>query len=263
MAVKLIISERVKGEGKNPILACNDFVRMGPGRSLPKLLAEYTKPHQDAPPTRSINTLKKWSTDFGWQERATAYDEAIEAEKNVQARLVQQQIAERRKSIMQTDEALDFERVAKLKRLARFLEEQIFYQPQVDEGAAKLLGIEVAIGLAEGTTDKQELSELARMVLARLDPNDPKALYPHVWAHDVRAMAGGKGVDIYRFNAALLAEYRSVLDEIAKETGGRRQRTITENIDYGKLTTEQLQRVAAGEDPIQVILSDYIPGNQG
>jgi hypothetical protein len=54
-----------------------------------------------------------------------------------------------------------------------------------------------------------------------------------------------------------------VLAEIAAETGGRRQRTITENIDIdlGKLNEDQLARIKAGEDPLQVILSDYLTGN--
>ena len=38
---------------------------------------------------------------------------------------------------------------------------------------------------------------------------------------------------------------------------------VTKNIDLTKLTGEQLDRIAAGEDPIQVNLSGYVSGNTG
>jgi hypothetical protein len=162
---------------------------------------------------------------------------------------------------MEDGVALDYERVAKLKRLAAFLEEQIFYESKIDEKAADLIGIRDLLDAAEDTSDKESLSNIARMILDKLDPSDPKNHYPHIWARDVKGIGGGRTVDIVRFNAVLLAEYRAILAEIAQETGGRRQRTVTENIDYSKLTEEQLQRVAGGEDPIQVILSEYVPGS--
>lgn len=263
MDVQLIAGEKVKGEGKNPILACNDFVRMGPGRSLPKLASQYAEMHQTTPPTLSLHTLKKWSTDYGWQERAELYDAEIEAQAQAVEKERQRQRAARRASIMQDGVALDYERVAKLKLLAAELEAQIFYQPTYDPDALRLLRIDGLIGEAEETGDPDELSEIARRILARLDPNDPKNKYPNLWAHDVKGLAGGRTVEVVRFNTALLAEYRAVLAEIAAETGGRRQRTITENIDIdlGKLTEDQLARIKAGEDALQVILSDYITGN--
>lgn len=260
MAVELIVGEKATGESKNAIIACNDWLRLGTGRTLVALVVGYTKTDQNQPPTRSIATLKDWSTKYGWQERAELYDAAIEAEKTAAEKERQRKIAERRKEVMEDGTAFDFERVAMLKKHAQFLEEQIFYQPQVqvdDPDLARRLGIEALLGLAEGESDPDALDELARRIVAKLDPNDPKALYPHVWAQDVKGLAGGRTVEVVRFNSALLSELRATLADIAAETGGRRQRVINENIDYSKFSDEQLQRVAAGEDPIQVILSDY------
>lgn len=45
--------------------------------------------------------------------------------------------------------------------------------------------------------------------------------------------------------------------------GRRRVDVVNRDIDLSKLSTEQLDRIAAGEDPVQVILSGYIAGNQG
>ena len=50
-----------------------DYYGMGPHRSLPKLHKVYA----DAtlkPPTRSLDTLKIWSTSFAWQKRVEARD---------------------------------------------------------------------------------------------------------------------------------------------------------------------------------------------
>src|SRR5687767_3290978 len=113
---------------------------MGPGRSLAKLCACYQSA-AEAPPTKRLKTLKEWSSTHGWQARAEQYDAAIEAEKQAAEKERQRQIAERRKAIMEEGVALDFERVEKLKRLAAELEAQIFYQPQVNEKAADLIGI--------------------------------------------------------------------------------------------------------------------------
>lgn len=260
MALELVAGEKKSGESSKAIQAANDYCRMGAGRSLSGLLSQYREMPEKSAPTVSINTLQKWSQRFDWQERAEQYDAAIEAEKQAAEKERQREIAERRKAIMEEGAALDFERVERLKRFADFLEEQIFYQPTVDEHAANLIGIAGLMENAEGKGNKEELSEIADLILTKLDPNDPKHRYPHVWARNVKALAGGRSVETFTFNSALFAEWRSILDDIAKETGGRRQRTVTESIDYSKLTDEQLQRVAAGEDPIQVILSDYSSG---
>lgn len=53
--------------------ACRDWLRLGPGRSLPALLQQYQNT-KTLPPTRSLDTLKCWSRRFHWQERARAYD---------------------------------------------------------------------------------------------------------------------------------------------------------------------------------------------
>lgn len=251
MAVELIAGEKVKGESKKAVIACNDYLRMGPTRSLRSLVARYRESEQRLAPTLSVGTLSNWSTEYGWQDRADAYDAAIEAEKQAAEKERQRAIAERRKTIMEDGAALDFERVSKLKRLADFLEQQIYYEPPSGDEAARLIGV------LDEMSEDDSLTDIARIVMSKLDPNDPKAKYPNVWARDVKALAGGRTVDVVRFNPAILSEFRAVIDDIAKETGGRRQRVVTENIDYSKLTDEQLQRVAAGEDPIQVILSDY------
>lgn len=215
---ELLAGERKEGETDRAVQACNDYLRMGPGRSLSKLIKKGTKRNQKEPITDSESTLKKWSADFDWQSRSSAYDAKSDAEKTQKRRLV-----------MEQGLALDYERVTKLKRLARFLELQIF------------------VSDSDASTDN--------------DSSDTE--YPHVWLQDVKQIGSGDSaerVDLVRFNAAILAEYRAALDDIAAETGGRAKKIdhTIKNIDYGKLSVEQLIRIKNGESELDVILSEYI-----
>lgn len=199
--IEPLAGQRQSGESNRAVQACNDFLRMGPGRSLTALMGKYRESQENSV-TQSLNTLMKWSADYGWSERAAEYDKQTEATKNTRA-----------KETMQSGLALDFERVDKLKRMADFLEAQIYEQ---------------------GVT----------------------GTYHNVWMPDVKQIGSGEfaeRVDIERFNAAIFEQYRGVLEDLAKETGGRAQRNQNINIDLANLTDTQLQRLARGEDLYHVL----------
>lgn len=165
--------QRQSNESDNAVIACNDWLRMGAGRSLTELLKKYADSHLEAPPTLSIDTLKGWSSKFEWASRAQQYDINYEEIKN-----------EKRAAVMNYGAALDFDRVERLKRLADFLEAQIYER-------------------------------------------NPDGVYHNVWTPDVKQIGGGdyaERVDIERFNAGILSEYRNTLNDIAKEVGGRSQK---------------------------------------
>lgn len=259
------------------VQACNDFLRLGCGRSLPGLLRVYvtqtdenrrrrlngenplkpTSTHQNqededeeetpldppapAPtstsvmgrvmihitaPTLSLDTLKGWSSQYNWTERAALYDLAWEEEKEAA-----------RRAVMDEGFGLDYERTRGLKRLARLLEGMIF------ESSAPPSGLEV---------------------------QDSEALkYHNIWVHDVKSIGAGEDaerVDLVKFNSALIKEWRGVLDEIASETGGRRPsahlesfvKRVQKEIDYNKLSPAQLDRITRGEHPLVVLLDQYL-----
>ena len=177
MAVELLAGERLDAESNKAIVACNDYVGMGVGRSLQKLCDRYqTAP--GSPPTKRLKTLKDWSAAFAWQARAEAYDKTIEIKKGV-----------RRKEVMESGLALDYERVVKLKTLADFLESLI---NQVDHAGKR----------------------------------------PSVWVKDYKQIGSGEfaeKVEIERFNAPLISEFRATLDDLAKEAGGRAQKVEMEH----------------------------------
>jgi hypothetical protein len=171
--IALLAGERQRGESSKAAQACNDYLRLGPGRSLHDLWRVYAKVDQSQPPTRSLGTIKSWSARYGWQSRAADYDAKLEEEKNARA-----------EKIMQSGLALEHERVDNLKDLAIFLWGEI-------------------------TTKGEDDS------------------YPNVWLPDVKQIGSGvhaERVDIERFNSPLISEFRATLDDLAKETGGRKQR---------------------------------------
>lgn len=77
-----------------------------------------------------------------------------------------------------------------------------------------------------------------------------------MWTQDVKMIGSGdyqERVEFELFNASEVQQYRGALDDIAKEIGDRSQSAKNLNIDLDKLTDDQLQRIAAGEDLLHVL----------
>lgn len=206
--LELLAGQRQEGETSKAVLACNDYLRMGAGRSLSKLLDRYHNA-TDAPPTKREKTLKDWSRNFDWQTRVTEYDAGWEQRKTAA-----------RNAEINTGLALDFERIGKLKRLADFLEAQIYQQAEV-----------TAIGDPETDDDGQTQIEVSK-----------RSTYPNVWLRDVKGIGQGESferVEVVRFNTPLLSEYRAVLADLAAETGGRVKK----------------QDVTSGGEKVQVVVT--------
>ena len=107
--VELLAKRRQKSESYRAIQACNDYLRMGPTRSL-RGLANDSKSEQKRADRRPAGTLMRWSTRYDWQNRAEEYDAQVDAAKTA-----------RTQEIMRSGLALDHERVAELKYLAALL----------------------------------------------------------------------------------------------------------------------------------------------
>jgi len=167
--VQLLVGQKQKGESSKAIQGCNDYLRMGPGRSLADLARQYREKPQNAA-TQSLNTLQGWSKRYGWSKRAEDYDAALEAAKTAYAL-----------EIMETGIALTYERVRKLKDLADLLFSQLYEESE-------------------------------------------EGVLHNLWVPDVKQIGSGEyseRVDIERYNSPLIGDIRGVLDDIAKETGGR------------------------------------------
>lgn len=167
--LKLLAGERQANESDKAVQGCNDFLRLGPGRTLKALWRKYGKMRKNAV-TESQDTIENWSRSFGWMERAAEYDSYLEEEKNL-----------KRQQVMSRGLALEYERVEELERLARFLRGEIYHK---------------------GETGRND----------------------NVWLQDVKQIGTGEfaeRVDIERFNAPIIDQFRGALDDLAKETGGR------------------------------------------
>lgn len=202
-------------ETSKAILACNDYLRMGAGRSIEKLHNRYQTVTEPSPPTRRLPTLKGWSSRYGWVARANAYDAEIEQRKTAA-------IDEQRREVMETGLALAHERVDELKRLATLLQSQIL---QTDD-------------------DHNE--------------DDPRHR-PNLWLRNVKQIGMGEFAEVveyFRYNTAIIGDYRGVLDDLAKETGGRKTRAevVGIDLDYSQLPLAALERIAEGEDVMAVLI---------
>lgn len=188
--------QRQKGESDSAVVACNDWLRMGSGRSLRQLIDNYSQQitfsATFSAPTDNYGTVRQWASKYNWAERATEYDETWEQRKNAE-----------REQIFNHELAQDFGRVRKLLKLAQMLEAQIY-----EVGTSK--------------------------VQVDLDTFEEVKILHNVWLPDVKQIGSGDSaerVDIERFNSALISEYRATLDDLAKEVGGRKQRTELANAD--------------------------------
>jgi len=176
--VELIAGEQQLGETVKAMIACNDYLRMGPNRSIAGLhryylhIAKRSPEDHNQAPTTSLRTLRNWSSDYDWSVRAEIIDAKAEYAKN--------EIMQR---VLGTGLALSHNRILILKKLAQTL-------------------------------------------ALELDSN--------LWVDDVKVVGFGKyaeKVELKRFNAQLVEQFRNVLDDLAKETGGRKQRTEIANPD--------------------------------
>ena len=172
----LLAGKRLSNENNRKVMACNDYIRMGAGRSVRKLHKRYQAMRDEGtvlPPTARLSTLDVWSSSFGWVARAEEYDATIENERR-----------EHVKAIMNSGLAAEHERVDLLKKIGDTLVEQLF-----EEGEGGVLH--------------------------------------NLWMPDVKQIGSGKNitrVDIEKYNASLIDNIRGVLDDLAKETGGRVQK---------------------------------------
>ena len=223
---------------RQAVIACNDYLRVGPGRSLRTLYApsdsngERKRANHPAP-----STLMRWSVAYGWQARAEEYDAVVEAEKTALAEA-------ERKAVMEQGLALDYKRVQKLKRLGEFLEQELYATEPVGRKVQDLIREEQV----EAEVAEAEIRDGARPPWMTRDPDEDMGefrdapegeRYKNVWLRDYKGIAG-VAYEIERFNAPLIAQYRGTLEDIAKEKGDRKQKTELSGPDGGAIPVADL-----------------------
>jgi len=179
--IELLAGEKHDNESSNAVLACNDWLRLGPGRNIPKLLDSYeTKSkviqHFSAPSV-SPSTLHSWSSRFAWADRARAFDASYEDRVN-----------QERSAEIDYGLALDYERIKELKSLAALLKDQLYardekgnlislWVPDVKVvghgGSAEVVDIE-RFNSALVTQYRETLNDLAKEVGGRIAKSENK-----------------------------------------------------------------------------------------
>jgi len=110
--------KRRPGERHKMYMALVDFINMGPGRRLIDLHHLYTERYRhhradpaghNKPPTKSYDTLRRWSARYDWGKRAEAYDLEIQALESAEREEQRQLRAARRAQAWEeyTDDALE------------------------------------------------------------------------------------------------------------------------------------------------------------
>lgn len=229
MELEPLTGQRQPGESDNAVIACNDYLRMGPVRSLAKLLDRY-QTVTDSAPTKRLPTLKDWSRNFNWQDRASTYDATWEARKTAE-----------RNAEFNAGISLDFERVRKLKRLADFLEAQIF----------EVIEQEMIVGGLEYNLNTGKLSPPETQTVRR---------HPNVWVRDVKGVGKGEDfekIEIERFNPAIFSEYRAVLDDLAKEVGGRIRKSEVSTKDWQDRAVEDIRNGVIPPDAFDELVATF------
>lgn len=115
LTLQPLSGSRQAGESDKAVQACNDYLRMGSGRSVNALLEKYATLPKNACPSDSFDTLCRWRTNYKWIERASVFDAAWEERKTKE-----------RESVLGYGLAHTYERVKKLFKLAEFLEAQLY-----------------------------------------------------------------------------------------------------------------------------------------
>lgn len=214
---------RIKGETQKAHNALMDYFLMGAGRSLAKLHQKYTNTTLNKPPTLHIETLKIWSSRYHWQ-----------------ARIAQQ---------AENENAIILERIER-DNAVRLAEWQAQHMSEAE--ALATLAFQARGNMADfaGVRAQSDLSE---------NPN--AALVKNITQHYTQTTRGdgeGKQAEIKARIALGLYDAQRALELILKHHGSfaadnKRQNL---NVDMSSLTDDQLKRIAAGEDPLDVISAD-------
>jgi hypothetical protein len=187
-------------ETKRSNQAFRHYAMLGASRSIEKLFDAFPQlfPSDSGviAPTKSIHTLRDWSGDFHWVERANRFDE-IQNEKD------RATYEARRKEIMESGLALTHERVEELKgiytRLKGYLADQKnIWLPDVKS---------VRVGSALESTPEGKMREVGEY----------------------------ERVEFVRFNSPLFEKMFEALEALAAETGGRAKRNELTGKDGGAI----------------------------
>ena len=209
--------------------ALMDYFLMGAGRSFSKLFDQWQRIQNvpgslpNDPPTKRFQTLKDWSAKYHWQARIAQQAENDDAIILEQRRQAQEQIIEQ------------------------------FRKRHMSEAEALALVADHARGNMADFAGVRAQSDLAE--------NPQAALVKNITQHYTQTTRGtgeDKQAEIKARIALGLYDAQRALELILKHHGSfaadnKRQNL---NIDMSGLTESELQRIANGEDPLDVISPD-------
>lgn len=204
--------------------AFNDYLQMSDGRSLEKL-AEAYQSRTDSVPTRQLSRLKRWSQVHGWQRRL---EEIAEAQRRA---IVARGIAEKQNRIGLYDDLANRLKRVMAARASAYRDEPLGGDTGVVVRQVKLVKVY--------NSDEE------------VPPEEAEA------AGGETLYSAKKSVEVYEYpiDAALVKELRELAKAAAVEKGEWNEGdAVLKHLDLSKLSNEQLERLADGDEPIKVLL---------
>lgn len=206
---------RRPGDTSKSWQALQDYAAMGPARSLEKLVQIWS----GSGPTKFLSTLKLWSSEGDWQARVIAYDEALAAAERA-AR--EAELTARRQAWidrqMEADEVL-----ARLSDFGRGSPAAFLKRNDAGEFVGFDLGDDTPLELLkEVTVTKRQIGDITTETTTKIKLYDAHAALVKLGEHH---KLWGKSDDILKY------------------------------IDLSKLDADQLERIANGDNPLDVLIN--------
>lgn len=188
--VELLAGTKEAGESKRAIIACNDYLRMGPARSVAELVRRYKGDIQNnrdnLVASSSTHTLYTWSYRFSWEGRAAIYDSQTDSRKD--------EVAE---EILNAGLATSHERVNRLKVLAEHLEAELYEEQKLWLPDVKQIGTGKMARQVDLKRFNSQLVEQYRKVLDDLASETGGRIHKHdVTSNDEAIQVVGLGISL-------------------------------------------------------------------
>ena len=116
------------------------------------------------------------------------------------------------------------------------------FSDEIEEARKVLSSETISRGLANKDYRIRKLARLAQRIEKSIEEKTDGG--KGLWVDDVKLSASGETVDIEVFAGEAIRQYRGILDDIAKETGGRVSKS---QVTIEKMSNDELVKLITGE----------------
>jgi len=146
-----------------------------------------------------------------------------------------------------------------------------FYDLEIEQRRNEMHEAEMMTGIALPYQRVRELKRLHALLMDDLAEEDETGELSKLWLRDYKTLGSGEGAaveEVRRYNAAIIADVRGLLDDIAKEASGRGTKdplqALMAVVDWSRVSNEQLHRIRSGGDILSILVNGLLsnPGSE-